>query len=108
MCIRDSKNTGHTAALLNQERTNIFTQHVANIDPGKSIVVQLSYVELLKFEDGKYTFAMPTTIGPRFFPNTAVDSDTSAAVSSSNALAQVLSGNNLVIGSDPNLSLIHI
>ncbi|MBP9091739.1 VWA domain-containing protein [bacterium] len=98
----NAKNTGHTAALLNQERTNIFTQHVANIDPGKSIVVQLSYVELLKFEDGKYTFAMPTTIGPRFFPNTAVDSDTSAAVSSSNALAQVLSGNNLVIGSDPN------
>lgn len=86
----NAKNTGHTAALLNQERTNIFTQHVANIDPGKSIVVELSYVELLKFEDGKYTFAMPTTIGPRFFPGT----NSSAAA----ALSQVLSGANLTIG----------
>jgi Ca-activated chloride channel family protein len=89
----NAKNTGHTAALLNQERTNIFTQHVANIDPGKSIVVELSYVELLKFEDGKYTFAMPTTIGPRFFPGTD-----SSPVSASAALSQVLSGANLVIG----------
>lgn len=98
----NAKNTGHTAALLNQERTNIFTQHVANIDPGKSIVVQLSYVELLRFEDGKYTFAMPTTIGPRFFPNTAVDSDTSAVVSSSSALSQVLSGGGIAVGSEAN------
>jgi len=98
----NARNTGHTAALLNQERTNIFTQHVANIDPGKSIVVQLSYVELLKFEDGKYTFAMPTTIGPRFFPNSAGDSDTSSAVSSSSALSQVLSGSGLAVNSESN------
>ncbi len=112
----NAKNTGHTAALLNQERTNIFTQHVANIDPGKSIVVELSYVELLKFEDGKYTFAMPTTIGPRFFPGTIPNADTnsnsgsdssvaagttgadSSPVSASAALSQVLSGANLAIG----------
>ena len=110
----NAKNTGHTAALLNQERTNIFTQHVANIDPGKSIVVELSYVELLKFEDGKYTFAMPTTIGPRFFPGTSPGTDTnsesSAAasvttgaedpspVSASAALSQVLAGANLANG----------
>jgi Ca-activated chloride channel family protein len=117
----NAKNTGHTAALLNQERTNIFTQHVANIDPGKSIVVELSYVELLKFEDGKYTFAMPTTIGPRFFPGTSsstsssvgssadTNSDSKVAtgttvaedssqVSASAALSQVLSGANLVTG----------
>ncbi len=110
----NAKNTGHTAALLNQERTNIFTQHVANIDPGKSIVVELSYVELLKFEDGKYTFAMPTTIGPRFFPGTSPSVDTnsdssavadatstvddSSSVSASAALSQVLSGANLAIG----------
>jgi Ca-activated chloride channel family protein len=64
----NAKNTGHTAALLNQERTNIFTQHVANIDPGKSIVVQLSYVELLKFEDGKYTFAYANDYWSSLFP----------------------------------------
>lgn len=116
----NAKNTGHTAALLNQERTNIFTQHVANIDPGKSIVVELSYVELLKFEDGKYTFAMPTTIGPRFFPGTRPDTNTNnnstngdstpvtvaagtpgadeSPVSASASLSQVLSGANLAIG----------
>ena len=98
----NAKNTGHTAALLNQERTNIFTQYVANIDPGKSIVVELSYVELLKFEDGKYTFAMPTTIGPRFFPgtnsSTRTSADTNSDSSAAAALSQVLSGANLAIG----------
>jgi Ca-activated chloride channel homolog len=64
-----AKNMGNTTALLEQQRTNIFTQKVANIAPGQSIVVQISYVELLKFEDGRYTLTMPTKIGPRFFPD---------------------------------------
>ncbi len=63
-----AKQIGRATALLDQERANVFTQHVANIEPGKSIVVKISYVELLKFEDGRYTFTMPTTLGSRFHP----------------------------------------
>ncbi len=79
-----ARQSGQVAALLEQQRANIFTQNIANIEPGKSIVVKISYVELLKFEDGRYSFRLPTTIGKRFF---AQSSDLNSA---SNKLAQAL------------------
>lgn len=66
----DAKNQGHVASLLNQERPNVFTQSVANIEPGKDVEVTLSYVDLLPYQDGEYSFAFPTVVGPRFNPGT--------------------------------------
>lgn len=63
-----AKNQGHTAALLDQERPNIFTQSVANIPPGATVDVTLSVIELLKYEAGTYEFAFPTVVGPRYIP----------------------------------------
>ncbi|WP_257460137.1 VIT domain-containing protein [Archangium lipolyticum] len=57
---------GRTAALLDQERPNIFTQSVANILPGEEIRVRIHYVERLVYESGKYRFDFPMTVGPRF------------------------------------------
>jgi Ca-activated chloride channel family protein len=61
---------GQTAALLNQERPNIFTQKVGNIPPGANVEVAISYVEMLKYEDGAYEFAFPMVVGPRYIPGT--------------------------------------
>ncbi len=63
-----AKAAGHVASLLDQERPNIFTQAVANIEPGKSVTITISYVELLKYEDGVYNFAFPMVVGPRYIP----------------------------------------
>ncbi len=63
---------GQVASLLDQERTNIFTQSVANIEPGKEIEITIKYVETLPFEKGKYSFAFPTVVGPRFNPGNPV------------------------------------
>lgn len=68
----NAKAHGQVAALLDQERPNIFTQSVANILPGNKIEVTLQYVDLLPYESGKYTFAFPTVVGPRFMPGTPV------------------------------------
>ncbi len=38
---------GHVAGLLDQERPNIFTQSVANIEPGMRVEIEISYVETL-------------------------------------------------------------
>ncbi|MBX9691958.1 MAG: VIT and VWA domain-containing protein, partial [Cyanobacteria bacterium] len=65
---RAAQSQGFVASLLDQERTNIFTQSVANIEPGKEIEITIRYVELLPFEDGKFSFAFPTVVGPRFIP----------------------------------------
>jgi Ca-activated chloride channel homolog len=61
---------GNVAALLDQERPNIFTQSVANIEPGENIDIEINYVNLLAYEDGAFTFSFPTVVGPRFIPGT--------------------------------------
>ncbi|HEV2704561.1 MAG TPA: VIT and VWA domain-containing protein [Pyrinomonadaceae bacterium] len=61
---------GQVASLLDQERPNIFTQSVANIMPGERVLITISYVETLKYEDGEYEFSFPTVVGPRYIPGT--------------------------------------
>lgn len=67
-----AKERGHVASLLDQERPNIFTQSVANIEPGKEVEITIKYKDLLFFENGKYSFAFPTVVGPRFIPGDSV------------------------------------
>jgi Ca-activated chloride channel family protein len=63
-----ARQSGHTAALLDQERPNIFTQSVTNIPPGGKVEIKLSVLELLKYEAGTYEFTFPTVVGPRYIP----------------------------------------
>lgn len=67
-----AKQTGHVAALLDQERPNIFTQSVANIMPADQVVVTISYLQTLEYEDGTYRFVFPMVVGPRFIPGQPV------------------------------------
>ncbi|MCA9540656.1 MAG: hypothetical protein KC620_17275, partial [Myxococcales bacterium] len=63
-----AKSEGHTAALLEQERPNIFTQSVANIAPGEAIDITLRYVQHLTYDAGNYEFVFPMVVGPRYIP----------------------------------------
>jgi len=63
-----AKSSGQAAALLDQERPNIFTQSVANIMPGETVLITISYVNLLKYEEGVYEFNFPMVVGPRYVP----------------------------------------
>ncbi len=63
-----ARNAGHVAGLLDQERPNIFTQSVANIAPGATVKITISYVEMLKYEDGAYEFVFPMVVAPRYIP----------------------------------------
>lgn len=61
-----AKKQGKSASLLQQQRPNVFSMHVANIMPNSSISVELKYTELLVPTDGVYSFIYPTVIGPRY------------------------------------------
>ena len=63
-----ARDSGQAAGLLEQERPNIFTQSVANILPGDNIKITISYVEVLKYEEGNYEFVFPMVVGPRYIP----------------------------------------
>ncbi len=57
---------GNTAALLEQERANIFTQSVANIAPNEDIRVLVRYVQDISYDAGQYEFVFPMVVGPRY------------------------------------------
>ncbi|MEL6673513.1 MAG: TonB-dependent receptor [Bacteroidota bacterium] len=61
-----AKAKGKTASLLVQHRPNVFQMNVANIMPGDSIVIHLSYTEYLVPTEGKYELVYPTVVGPRY------------------------------------------
>ena len=63
-----ARDAGYVASLLEQERPNIFTQSVANIEPGSEVTIAISYVETLESVDGTYKIAFPTVVGPRYIP----------------------------------------
>jgi len=62
---------GMTAALLEQERPNIFTQSVGNIGPKQEVNIEISYVDVLKYDMGTYEFYFPMVVGPRYIPGGA-------------------------------------
>ena len=63
-----ARQAGNVASLLEQERPNIFTQSVANIEPNADVQIEISYVEMLQSKDGQYTFDFPMTVAPRYIP----------------------------------------
>jgi len=70
---QQAKRQGHVASLLTQERPNIFTQKVANIEPSKQIDVNIKYFNTLAYVDGWYEFVFPMVVGPRFNPSGSTD-----------------------------------
>lgn len=64
----EAKSAGHVASLLDQERPNIFTQSVANIEPGEKVVIRIAYVEPVDWDDAVYHFDFPMVVGPRYNP----------------------------------------
>lgn len=69
----EARRQGYVASLLTQERPNIFTQKVANIEPGKQIDVHIKYFNTLAYADGWYEFTFPMVVGPRFNPPCSTD-----------------------------------
>jgi Ca-activated chloride channel family protein len=65
---KEARRQGYVASLLTQERPNIFTQKVANIEPKKQIDVHIKYFNTLAYADGWYEFLFPMVVGPRFNP----------------------------------------
>lgn len=63
-----ARDSGYVASLLEQERPNIFTQSVANIEPGATVIVEIASIEMLTRVDGEYTLAFPMVVGPRYIP----------------------------------------
>ena len=66
---------GHGAMLLDEERPNIFTLSVGNLNPGDTAIIEIEYVTLLEATGSEVRFFLPTTISPRYIPNGTPDNN---------------------------------
>lgn len=68
-----AREDGKKAALLEQQRENLFRQHVSNLCPGEEVEVTLQYVQQLDYRDGEYRLDVPFSVGPRYSPPWVAD-----------------------------------
>jgi len=64
----EAKEAGQAAALLVQERPNVFVQRLANLMPGTAVTVELEYAHTIPREDGAYQFHFPMRVAERYIP----------------------------------------
>ena len=63
-----AKAAGQKATLIEQERPNIFTNSVANIGPGESVLVQIEYQEPVHQSGNEFSLRIPLVVAPRYNP----------------------------------------
>jgi Ca-activated chloride channel family protein len=60
--------SGQRASIAEEDRPDVFTMRVGNIEPGERVEVALTIVGPLPFEDGEATFRFPLVVAPRYMP----------------------------------------
>jgi Ca-activated chloride channel family protein len=70
----NAKRDGKTAALTEQERPNIFTNSLANIGPGETVLVQIEYQEPVAQNGNEFSLRVPLVVAPRYNPAPIVQS----------------------------------
>ncbi len=63
-----AKREGRKATLVEQERSNMFTNSVANIGPGEVVKVEIEYQHVVSYQDGKFSLRFPMVVAPRYIP----------------------------------------
>jgi Ca-activated chloride channel family protein len=65
---------GKRAALMEQERDDVFTVQVGNLPPGEEVRVRITYSERLPFfDDGTTQLRLPLVVAPRYIPGAPVN-----------------------------------
>ncbi len=59
---------GKKAALVEQQRPNMFKQSVANISPGEQVTIALKFYMPVQYDRGEFSIRLPMTITERFYP----------------------------------------
>ena len=68
----DAITSGHGAALVEQERANVFTANVGNLLAGEEVTIAISFVMKVPGDEGALRLSIPTLVAPRYIPGAAV------------------------------------
>jgi Ca-activated chloride channel family protein len=72
----DAVHDGHGAALVEEERPNVFTASVGNLLPGEETLIEISYVQRVQADEGALRVMIPTLVAPRYIPGVAAGART--------------------------------
>src|SRR5258706_2145790 len=64
-----AKSEGRKAALVEQQRPNLFTNTIAHIGPDEFVRITIEYQQALAYENGAYRLRFPLAVTPRYVPN---------------------------------------
>lgn len=64
-----AKQQGKKVSLVSQQRPNLFTTKLANIAPGETIKISLTYMQSITLTDETFALRIPLTLTPRYIPN---------------------------------------
>ncbi len=65
--------SGHRAAITEEDRSGVFTMRAGNIMPGETAIVHLQLDGPLAIEEGEPCFRFPLVVAPRYMPGSALD-----------------------------------
>ena len=74
-----AKAAGQRAALVEEQRPNMFTNRVANIGPGETVLIEIEYQAPLTVRGGEYSLRLPLVVGPRYVPPASLGSAVAVA-----------------------------
>ncbi|MEA2239838.1 MAG: Ca-activated chloride channel [Thermoanaerobaculia bacterium] len=63
-----AKSEGRKAALVEQQRPNVFTTSVSGVMPDDDVVIEIAYQETALYENGEYRLRFPMVVAPRYTP----------------------------------------
>ena len=63
-----AKQEGKKAALVEQQRPNLFTNSVAHIGPNDFVEIRIEYQQALAYDNGGYNLRVPLSVAPRYVP----------------------------------------
>lgn len=66
---------GQRAAIVEEERPDVFTMRVGNLGPGEEAIVELVLTGPLEVQDGEATFRFPLVVAPRYTAGRALRGD---------------------------------
>ena len=58
--------SGDLPVMVERTPSGLFTANLGNLKPAESVVIEVEYAQLLRFEQGRVRLGIPTTIAPRY------------------------------------------
>lgn len=63
-----ARDEGRKAALVEQQRPNVFTTSLSGLMPDEEAVIEIEYQETARYENGQYHLRFPMVVMPRYTP----------------------------------------